>query len=528
LALAATWVGVFALTWWLLLARLVVVRDEAWMLWLATRLSRGDVLYRDAYDVTTPIAAWLAAAVVRVAGPQMAAVRALAAAVFATQVVLGIVIVRRAGSRAAGQAVLALVLLAVAAPYGAFVSVYSALAVCFAMATLLVTLEWLAGAAAGRIAGPAAWGIGVAGGCTFWTKPNVGVLVAFAVAAAALAAMWGQPWRPWIPGLVRIAAGALVVSLACVAMIVLTGAWVPFVDQVFRSKGEYLELGFGYLPALRERYHRLVDGTVPFQLRRVTGVLVQAAPVALLVALAAGAVRSRRAALGPLVAFVAFGVAGMLAVFPRPGLNHITGVMPLVVTAVAGTWALGHHPGRAPARWARVALVAAGALAVAGIVALAVPLRWPAQPDRFRRDAPHFAWTPVARRQLEASARLRRELRAWRIDTVFIVRKDAGFLYLRTGARNPLPYDIVERSDLGADDEAGVIRRLARGEAEWVCVRKPGSGGTSDAGLVPARLERWIRATLEPVAELARCELYRAGPGVPASRPDRTAPAMAS
>ena len=93
---------------------------------------------------------------------------------------------------------------------------------------------------------------------------------------------------------------------------------------------------------------------------------------------------------------------------------------------------------------------------------------------------------------------------------MFIARKDAGFLYLRTGTTDPLPYDIVERSDLGADDEAGVIRRLARGDAEWVCVRKPGSGGTVDRGLVPRRLEGWIRAHFTYVDGLARCDLYHA------------------
>ncbi len=146
------WAGVWALTFGLLLLRIVIVRDEAWMLWLATRIARGDALYGDAYNVTTPLAAWLAGAIVRITGPQMAAIRALDAAVFATQVVLGLSVVRRCGVRRSGQVAFALVLLAVAAPFGAFVSVYSALAICFGLATLRATLWWLDETAAGRSA----------------------------------------------------------------------------------------------------------------------------------------------------------------------------------------------------------------------------------------------------------------------------------------------------------------------------------------------------------------------------------------
>lgn len=509
--LAAVWLGVFAFTWWLVLARFVVVRDEAWALWVATRLARGDALYHRVYDVTTPVAAWLAAVAVKVTGPQMATMRALAAAIFATEVLLGLAVVRRAGLRPPGQVAFVLVMLAVAAPFGAFVSMYSSLAICFALATLWATSVWLDEAGpGGRVDGVATWVVGITGGLAFWTKPNVGVLVAGAVLAALVAAMWGEPAQRWVPGIVRVLAGALAVSVACLVVIAATGGFGAFVDQVFRSKGEYVELGFGYTKALKDRFHLLVSGEVPFQLRRVVELAVQVAPVVLLAALAAGAARARRATRWSRVAFLGFGVAGTLAVLPRPGLNHITGVMPLVVTAVTGAWVIGNRTDRAPAGWTRLVPVAVGGLAALGVAAIAVPLLAPPHPERFRRDAAHFAWTPVADRQLAASDRLRRELAARGIDSVFIVRKDAGFLYLRAEVDNPLPYDIVERSDLGGDDEAGVIRRLRHGQAEWVCVRKPGAGGTSDSNLIPRRLEGWIRTHLEPAGSVARCDLFRA------------------
>ena len=372
---------------------------------------------------------------------------------------------------------------------------------------------WLDGAGpGGRVDGAAAWLVGVAGGLAFWSKPNVGVLTALAVLAALVAAMWGEPARRWLPGIGRVAAGALAVSLACLVVITATGALPAFVDQVFRSKGEYVGLGFSYSTAVRDRYELLTSGDVPFQLRRITGLAVQLAPAVLALGALVGALRARRATRWARVAFVAFAVVAVLAVFPRPGLNHITGVMPLLVTAVTGAWAIGNRADRPAAREtaAHAAAIALGVAAFVGVCSVAVPLLSPAHADAFERDARHFAWTPLARGQAGAARNLRRDLAARGIGAVCIARKDAGFLYLGAGVDNPLPYDIVERSDLGGDDEVGVIRRLHAGEAEWVCVRRPGSGGTSDADLVPRRLERWVRTHLEPEGRIARCDLYRA------------------
>jgi hypothetical protein len=175
---------------------------------------------------------------------------------------------------------------------------------------------------------------------------------------------------------------------------------------------------------------------------------------------------------------------------------------------VAG-WALGNRVGEPAGVVSRSATVVFGAAAVLAVAAMVVPAVWPDRVAPTSRSAARFRGTPVADRQLRSSARLARGLRARGVDEVFIVRKDAGFLYLRTGTTDPLPYDIVERSDLGADDEAGVIRRLRRGDAPWVCVRRPGSGGSADHALVPRRLEAWIRANLTFEESLARCDLYR-------------------
>jgi hypothetical protein len=527
---ALVWCAVFVFSVVLLLHRLVIVRDEVWMLWLAQRLAKGDVLYRDAYDVTTPLAAWLAAGVVRLTGPQMAAMRAIAAAVFATQVLLAMSIVRCCGMRREGRVVLLLGLLACGAPYAAWVSLYSALAVLFGIGALRAVLWWRDAFESGaeRLARWAAAVVGATSALAFWSKPNVGVFVCSAVGVTIVAAVvTGGPERRRALGEAGwIGLGAVGVSLAFVAAIVATGAWPAFVDQVFRSKSEYVDAGFSYMSQLDERFDAVFGEDQSSQLRHVVRLVIQIAPPLLVAGTAAGAYIARRADRTRVVGLAAFALAALLSVFPRPGLNHITGVIPLALPAVAGLFGLASRRDLASrARRARLlALAAIGLLAVIGIVAVATPLVAPNQPERIDRGADHFALTSVARRQLEASARLRGELRDRGIDRVFIVRKDAGFLYLRTGTTNPLPYDIPERSDFGGDGEQGVIRRIAAGEAEWVCIRKPGAGSRSHGRLVPRHLEDWVRTNLEPKGEVARCDLYRA----PASRPARTASATAS
>src|SRR3954466_8274407 len=98
------------------------------MLWLLDRIAHGDVLYRDAYDVSTPLPAWIGAGFVSIAGAQLVVLRGLVAASFALQTVRGLGIVRRCGLRTAGSVVFALALFAFGSPLVAYASSYSSLA----------------------------------------------------------------------------------------------------------------------------------------------------------------------------------------------------------------------------------------------------------------------------------------------------------------------------------------------------------------------------------------------------------------
>jgi hypothetical protein len=96
---------------------------------------------------------------------------------------------------------------------------------------------------------------------------------------------------------------------------------------------------------------------------------------------------------------------------------------------------------------------------------------------------------------------------------VFIAREDAGFLYFETGARDPLPYDMVERSDFGGGGERTVIRQLVRNHVQYVCLHPPRPRHAAASPLVPDTLERWVRAHYTFVDRYPACDLYRAVAG---------------
>ena len=514
LVATGVWVGVTIAVTLGLLARPVNVRDETWMLWVGTRVARGEVLYRDVYNVTTPLAAWLTALAVRVFGVEIVVVRVLAAAIFAAEVVMAQSVARRVGMSRAARGVLGVLLVACASPLVAFVSLYSALAILGALVTLRAMLWWQDRFGAGLPG--AAWAVGAAVAVTFWSKPNIGVYAGIAVLVAMGATAFRVGIRALVPEAARTAGGFAAVSAAAIAVVAGTGGWSAFVDQVFLSKGAYVDVGFSYVAVLAERVQLLSGGNDEAELHRIWYLAIHASLPIAVVALVVGVGFARRASRERVVALAAFTVVGLVSVFPRPGVNHITGVLTLVLAGVTGVWMLGlvARRGSAPAgRPVAVAVALVGAVAVVAVGVVVYPVVRNRNLPHFVHSVVHFSASPLSRGQSAAAGRLGDELRARGVHSVFIAREDAGFLYLRSGTTNPLPYDIVEKSDLGASGQRGVIRRIESGEVEWVCLHPHRPARTADDPLIPRRLEQWVRANLEPAGKLARCDLYRATAG---------------
>ena len=476
------------------------------MLWLMHRLARGDVMYRDAYNVTTPVAAWLGALSVRVTGTQLAVLRALVAVSFTLQVLLGLSVVRRCGLAVPGCVVFAGALLAIGSPLVAFTNLYTSLATLGALAALRAIIWWDDRRAAHASTAAPLVAIGAACSFAFWSKPNVGLLTTGAVVVA-LVVRTAQDRRRTLPELATMGVGALGVSVVVAVPIAATGAWSAFVDQVFLSKLQYLDIGYSYPSAIRDRVDKVLHGTQT-DLRSVLRLAIMATPVIVAVVVARAWSRNRRSVGGRGFALVAFACAGLASVFPRPGVNHFVATMPLTLAATVGMWTVARR--ERTVRTCSRAASAAAALAVAiGVSVVSVDSVLAYANTRATHDFERFEITPI-RRGLEARmARLRAGIEANTDGRVFIARDDAGFLYFATGARDPLPYDMVQRADLGSGGERAVISRLERGDARFVCLHPPRPPRDDASPLLPRTLERWVRNHYTLVASFPACDLYR-------------------
>src|SRR5205085_743435 len=115
-------VGAAAVIFVLAMGRPVEHTDEAWFLFVAHRLARGDVLYNDVYSVTTPLSHWIAALAVRVTGTQVAVIRAIGVVCFVAAAELARRLAARSGVGRVGQAALCGALFVLASPAAHFVA----------------------------------------------------------------------------------------------------------------------------------------------------------------------------------------------------------------------------------------------------------------------------------------------------------------------------------------------------------------------------------------------------------------------
>jgi hypothetical protein len=490
--------GVAIVTFVLLAGRGVQVTDEAWFLWVTERLARGDVLYRDVYSVTTPIAFWLSLGAVKPAGTQLLVVRALSVGCFVVAIELLRRIVARRGLSGLGQVLLIVVIWVLGSPVSHRVALYSGLAI------TLTAAVWfcLAGRGPNRSRGRLAV-IGVLAGLSFQTKPNVGALALLAVALVlATEQRPAGDSRPRVLDVALVAAGFVVAAGAVLVPVAATGGLRGYIDYVFLNKGSYLDAGVSYLSQVGDAA-RLATRLGASTATRVLTVTILV-PIVAAGAIVVGFIRAR-----PRVRVLepaAFTVVGLVAVYPRVTLTHIAAATPLLITGAFLTWRSA-RPVTLPRAWSKLAV---------GLAAVALVLAFGAVASRSidgltgdHAPMPRLAGTPVDARR---AARLRSQLQQLRAATggkVFIVKSDAGFLYLGGDLTDPTPFDIPERTDFGPHGEDDAIRVIERSRVRFVCLH-PDSGHPKRrrASLSPLRLERYVRRHLVATGDFGTCLLY--------------------
>ena len=464
--------ALFAITFGLLVGRPVGHADEAWFLWVLTRMSRGETLYRDVYFVSTPIPAWIGLAAVRLFGSQILVTRALTTLCFSASTWLGWVAARRCGVGRQGRVLLAVAFFVYASPLTNFASFYSSLAVLFALGSLVALLRWIDERSRSEIRDRRdLLGAGILAGLSFASKPNVGFAAVGAVAVIVLAARARHGWRAWGRDLALVVIPFSVVSAVTAVVVAVTGAWSGFTADVFTGKAHYLDVFTGgYLPGLRN-----VERVLPFFGPPAAAYANRIWYTASLVPIVAGLLvigalttsGPRRLQAGALAAFAAVGAIGLI---PRGGPQHLTETAPLFLAVIAGGVGL-LAPTLTVRRAARA--LAAGLAVWLAIATVAIVVR-AVEPLPQRTESltglPHVVGAAVADHTVRGVRTVATQARRAHATNLFIIRPDASYYYLTAGLTDPTPFDFPGISDLGRDDQDGVIRLLGAGSVRWVCV----------------------------------------------------------
>jgi hypothetical protein len=514
---AAVWaalaVVVFAVTYVLLLGTRADLVDEAWMLWVTKRITSGQRLYSDVYFVSTPLAAWLGAAWALVGGVHLSVLREFEATVFTAELLVALSVARWCRATLPTMLVFGAAVFAVGSPATEWISLYSAVAIASALVALRLVLAWLDRRDDDARARGRAWaliGAGAACGVSFTSKPNIGLLALAAVVVALVVdrAPTQRGGRPVARDVALTTAGFLVPVVLMGLAVAASGTWDAFVSDVFGDKGSYMQVGTSYLDVLGRQLDVIGSGVTGGE-RALTMLHAFAVllPVLIVVVVVVAIVRSQGDARRRVLLFTAFVVAAILSTVPRPGSNHFAAVAPLLLSATLGviTSARGRE---LPRRAVRLSVGIIGVLALASLAVIVVH-SVAGYTDHLvtRSGFAHFERTAVPKRFEDGATDIRTFARAYTDGEIFVLREDAGFWYLVTGVHNPLPYDIPEVSDFGADGEHGVISRLAHGEADWVCVKPVSEAG--NGVLEPRRIRHWVRTHWEYVATVRQCDMYR-------------------
>jgi hypothetical protein len=295
---------------------------------------------------------------------------------------------------------------------------------------------------------------------------------------------------------------------AMVVALLATGSWNAFVSDVFGDKISYMKVGTSYFDVLGHQLDLL--GSVLSDEQRALAILHAGAvmlPIVMVAVVVVAILRTRGGTRRRVIFFSAFVGAALVSMVPRPGANHLAGVAPLALTATLGvvTSFRGSEVSRPTRRFA-VGLV--GVLALAGFaVVVEHSISGFSDPLVTGAGGAPGDGTAVSKRFRAGVNDIRDFARTHTDGAVFVLREDAGFWYLTTGVRDPLPYDIPEVSDFGSGGEPGVIARLARGEADWVCVKPVPEAG--NGVLEPRAIRHWVRTHFEYVATIRQCDMYR-------------------
>ncbi len=488
---AALWGVLFLALWGIaLLATMTVgvnVGDELWFLQVITRVAEGEVLYRDVFFNTTPGAAALGVAMIKVLGSDVIVVKLLVSfAVAAGSLCCGI------AARTLGASQLAALTVAVAGvTFGASTrtSPYTPLAAAATAACLLAVLQWRAGGSRRSARWLAVAGAAV--GVSFAFKHSIGVATAAALAFALVLDRRALTGR----GLAGCAAAAAGAALLPLLVVLAQGGGPRLWEYGVSAKRAYVEhAGVSWWTTIKALRDEATSGSPRGVLSALVPVLPFVVGVSAAAALAFGRERATTAI------SLAFALAALINIYPRADLSHFLPAAPLLAFCL---WLTLHQLAAPPA----ASLLRIGGLAVVAASAVLVisELRVITSSERVLSSVPHVrgVWLAQAdQRRFRDDAR--RLASAAAGQPTLVITGDAGGRYLVAGVPNRTPYDFPLASAFGLSGEAETAAAVSAGRFPVVCLSTD-----VPAGLAARQVEEAIQQTMTPAESAGTCRVYR-------------------
>ncbi len=470
--------------------------DAGWFLHITSRAGDGDLPYEDFFLGVLPFPLWANLGATALLGTEIAVQKLLIVAAYVTSALVAARIALTLGVSPLGAGLVCLASLAyVPLPTG---MPYSPLSYLFLLAALSLVLGWRrAGDASDQRRARTLLALaGAAAGLSLAGKQTVGAAAVLALLACVLAysprgaGQWlGKLRDASLAG--AVAAGVVIVVVAPVA---LGGGLEEFWYQAF-DKSEYIQnSSVSYLSGVGDLAELAVDPDGEWTALRLNTVFL--VPILTALALAAAALRSRRAELIPVATFAAAAVAAAL---PRAAYFKVADAVPLCALAIAVAWTAARqsagppNPGRA--RGMKVAGAAAAVILTAILAANLI--REPVRSFNEGADVggvDHYRGSLFPRPMRDQARDQADVLRQAELGgDVFILTPVSGFLYLVSGVDSTTRHDLATLDTMRDRGQEEVIAALRGGEIESVCL-----GNYVGNPQRPEQLDRWVRAEMEP------------------------------
>jgi hypothetical protein len=475
-----------------------ITGDEGWFLQVASRLSNGEVLYREVFYGVTPLAAYLAALAVKIFGPELAVIKAQQALYFCLLGLLSARLGLRLGLGHRFRVSLTLAMLVFANPWvmGSGTH-YSPLAYLFQLAAILALLDHRLGLA------------GILAGLSFAAKQTVGAYTLVGLSLAWLVYQPQQSRQALWKAASRLAGGfSIAVAVFVLWPVTASGSWPAFLDFGFLNKTTYLSVATVSYPKMVSSLVRMFLSVASWE--RVFQNLLQSQlllpPVVLLLGIYS-LTRSRSRQARMILILI---LSATLDFFLLANLHHVSCALPLLWTL--GAAAL--NPLRTlnlPRQLSEAIPLPVRAAFQAGLVLLGVffaaapPARLIFRQGYLPAQARHirgvFLPPGLETRLIDSANRLQKIVAG---QPTFLLMPNAALFYLLSDLPNPTPYDYPLLTAFGRQGITRVSQALEEGQLKAACVTLP-----SQYPLAVHSLEEKIQSVMTPVADLGFCQLFR-------------------